>query len=328
MAANPTYIWWNGELVDWDKATVHVSDLAWSAMGGVFEGIRAYWNPDQEELFIFRLREHMERLKNSSRLVRLPIDYDVDGLMDIAVNLCRENEVREDTYIFPFVFAGPGTQRHDPTKLQPAMTMRTNPMPTHLKTGMTHRVKVSSWTRISDNVMPPRVKNISNYRNGTLASHEVKLDGYDNALLLNPQGKVAEAPGACVMMVKKNVVITPDATSGILESITRDAIIRLVEDDPSLSMEARPVDRTELYTADEVFLCGTAAEITPVVEIDRFDIGSGDIGPVTSRLEHQLFDIMHGEAESHADWVTPVYASSDADPGVLHEESGRETVRA
>lgn len=306
MGNNPAYLWWNGKLVKWEDATVHVTDLAWSAVGAVFEGIRAYWNDDEGELYVFRLREHMQRLKDSSRMVRLPIDQSVDELVEITQDLLKANDVREDTYIFPLVYSGGGAaKRFNPGDLQSAMMIRTDPRPTHLGTGMTQRAKVSSWTRISDNVMPPRVKNISNYRNGQLATHEVKLDGYDVALMLNPQGKLAEAPGACVMLIKNGVMITPDAASGILMSITRDAIIRMAKEF-GMDVEERTVDRTELYTADEVFLSGTAAEITPIVEVDRYAVGTGEIGEWTARFDEKLLNVMRGADGAYPEWRTPV----------------------
>jgi branched-chain amino acid aminotransferase len=307
MANHPAYLWWNGELVKWEDATVHVTDIAWSAVGAVFEGIRAYWNDDEGELYVFRLREHMQRLKDSSRMVRLPIDQSVDELVDITRDLLLANDIREDTYIFPLVYAGGGAaKRVNPGDLQSAMMVRTDPRPTHLGTGMTQRAKVSSWSRISDSVMPPRVKNISNYRNGQLATHEVKLDGYDAALMLNPLGKVAEAPGACVVLVKNDVLITPDPASGILESITRDAILAMARDDFGMRVVERQVDRTELYTADEIFLVGTAAEITPIVEIDRYTVGDGALGAWTSRFDEKLLGVMRGTDPSHEEWRTAV----------------------
>lgn len=307
MANHPAYVWWKGDLVRWEDATVHVTDLAWSAVGGVFEGIRAYWNEDQGELYVFRLKEHMQRLKDSSRMVRLPIEQDVDELIRITLDLLKANDVREDTYIFPFIYnGGVGAKRADPRQLEGTMMVRTNPQPTHLCTGWEQRAKVSSWTRISDNVLPPRVKNIANYRNGHLALHEVKLDGYDVALMLNPQGKLAEAPGACVMLVKNGKLITPDPASGILESITRDAIMTLAREEFGMEVIERTVDRTELYTADEVFLCGTAFEITPLVEVDQYPVGDGSTGPHTSRLEQKLLAVMRGTTEGYDEWRTSV----------------------
>jgi branched-chain amino acid aminotransferase len=306
-AAHPTYVWWKSDLVRWEDAMVHVTDLAWSSLGAVFEGIRGYWNEDEQELFVFRLQEHLERLQGSTKLVRLPLPQSSDELRDIILRLLKENECREDTYIFPLVYgSNAGSARFDPSKLESEMVIRTNPMPTHLGTGHAQHARVSTWTRISDTVMPPRIKNIANYRNGQLATHEVRLDGYDVAFMLNPQGKIAEAPGACVAFVREGVLITPDVTSGILESITRDAILRLAREVLQIDVIERPVDRTELYLADEVFTCGTAAEITPVLSVDRYPVGSGEIGPVTTELDRLLLGIMRGTDERYRTWRTPV----------------------
>lgn len=309
MASHPQYLWNNGELMKWEDATIHLTDLAWGAVGAVFEGIRAYASEDGTQLNVFRLPEHMRRLQESSRMVRLPIDWSVDELVGFTTELLQANDVHEDTYIFPLVYSGGApSKRSDPASLEAAMYIRTDPRPTHLCKGNTSRAKVSSWTRISDNVLPPRIKNISNYRNGHLALHEVKLDGYDAALLLNPQGKVSEAPGACVMMVKNGKLITPDAASGILESITRDALMTMARD-MGVEVVERQVDRTELYTADEIFLCGTAFEITVINEVDRYTVGNGEIGPITSQLETDLLSIFRGTNQQYAHWLTPVYGT-------------------
>lgn len=306
---HPKYVWWKGDLVPWDEATVHVTDLAWSALGAVFEGIRAYWSDEREELLVFRLREHLDRLQGSTRLVRLPMPYSTEELTSTILTLLHENECREDTYIFPFVYGSNAVARFDPSKLESELLIRTNPLPSHLGTGFSQHARVSTWTRISDNVMPPRVKNISNYRNGQLATHEIKQDGYDVALMLNPQGKISEAPGACVVFVRDGKLITPDVTSGILESITRDAVIAIARQVLGIDVEERPVDRTELYLADEVFTCGTAAEITPLVSVDKYPVGNGRIGAVTQALESTLTGILRGNDDRYAHWVTPVLAS-------------------
>lgn len=306
MAAHPKYLWHNGDLVKWEDATIHLTDLAWGAVGAVFEGIRAYATEDGSGLNVFRLPEHMRRLQESSRMVRLPLQWGEDELIGFASDLLKFNEVQEDTYIFPLVYSGgDASKRSDPASLEAAMYITTSPRPTHLCTGNTVRAKVSSWTRISDNVLPPRIKNISNYRNGHLALHEVKLDGYDAAILLNPQGKVSEAPGACIMMVKNGKLITPDTASGILESITRDAIMIMARD-MGLEVIERQVDRTELYTADELFLCGTAFEITVINEVDRYTVGNGEIGPITARIEQDLLSTFRGTNDKYAHWLTPI----------------------
>ncbi len=310
---HPTYLWWNGRQMPWEDATVHVTDLAWSTVGAVFEGIRAYWNDEQQELYIFRLQEHMQRLMESIRLVRLPQTYSAEELTEASLALLRDNGTREDTYLRPLAYSGSASgKRLSDAAAELGMLINTNPMPSELTSGKGVTLRVSSWTRISDTVMPPRIKNISNYRNGQLATMEARADGYDNALLLNPQGKVAEAPGACVMMVRKGKLITPPVTDGILESITRDAILTMASESLQMPVVERSVDRTELYLADEVFLCGTAFEITPVVEIDHYTVGDGEIGAVTGKLQRLYDDVLRGRESRYSHWRTPVHVAAGA----------------
>lgn len=304
---HPAYLWWNGEQVRWEDATVHVTELGWSTVNGVFEGIRAYWNPETEQLNIFRLREHLRRLQQSMRMVHLSLDYSIDELTAAILDLLQANEIREDTYIRPMGYSGGASnKRFAQLGNDSSLLINTMPHPTHLRTGRTQIAKVSSWTRISDDVMPPRIKNFSNYRNGRLAATEAKQDGYDVPILLTGQGKVAESSGACVMLVRDGKLITPDPTSSILESITRDALLTLAHDVLGLDVVERVVDRTELYIADEVFLCGTAAEITPIISVDKYEVGTGEIGPVTRRLEKVFHDVLLGNEARYERWRTPV----------------------
>ncbi len=305
-SGHPTYLWWNGRQVRWEEATIHVTELGWSTVGAVFEGIRAYWNEEAGEAYVFRLREHLERLSRSMKLVRLQQKHSLEELTEAILRLLRDNECREDTYIAPVVYRGAGPRSFSGFSPDSQIFISTRPMPSHLLTGKVVKARVSSWRRISDDVMPPRIKNISNYRNSQLASMEAALDGYDVAILLNTHGKVAEGPGACLMLVRDGKLITPDITSSILESITRDALIRLAREELGLAVEERAVDRTELYIADEVFLCGTAAEITPIVEIDHYQVGDGTIGPITRQLERLFHDVLRGKDARRAEWRTPV----------------------
>jgi len=307
VGSHPKYLWWNGEQMPWEDANVHVTELGWSTVGAVFEGIRAYWNADQDELYVFRLREHLERLVRSMKLVRLPLPYSVDQLTEVIVNLLRANEARADTYIFPLGYtANSFNHRYDLPDQESSLLIHARPMPSHLGSGLTYRSKVSSWRRISEDVMPPRVKNLSNYRNGQLARQEAMQDGYDSALLLNQQGKVSEAPGACVMHVRDGKLITPDLQSSVLESITRDSIIVLAREVLGLEVEERAVDRTEIYVADEVFICGTAAEITPIVSVDHYPVGNAEVGPITLELEKVFASVLRGTESRYTHWRTPV----------------------
>jgi branched-chain amino acid aminotransferase len=303
---DPAYLWWNGEQCRWEDANVHVTMLGASTIGAVFEGIRAYWNPKLQESFIFRLPEHLERLFESMKVMRYRQDYSAEQLTEAIKQLVLANEHRHDIYIRPLAYRGdnnPGLTVHS---AEAAILINTSERATQLLTGRTQHACISSWTRISDNVMPPRVKNISNYRNSQLANMEATVNGYDVALLLNDQGKVAEGPAACLMMVRHGRLITPDITSSILESITRDSILTMAREDLGLEVIERPVERTELYLADELFLCGTAAEITPVVSVDRYQVGTGEPGPITRRLEQLFIDVLRGDDPRHADWRTPV----------------------
>jgi branched-chain amino acid aminotransferase len=306
--ANPAYLWWNGKQVRWDDATVHVTALGWSTVGAIFEGIRAYWNADQEELYIFRLDEHMERFRRSLKLVRLEEAYNMDTLKEAILELLRANDVREDTYIRPLAYRGGGNGkgRFSGWGGTTEILINTHPMPSHLKSGKGDHAMISSWRRIADDVMPPRIKNISNYRNGQLAGMDAASGGYDTAIILNQQGKVAEGGGACVMLIRDGVLITPDVTQSILESITRDALIQLAREELGLQVVERAVDRTELYIADEVFMCGTAAEITPILSVDRYEIGDGQIGPLTRRLEELLDDCFRNRTGIRPAWRAPV----------------------
>lgn len=303
---HPSYLWLNGVMAPWEEATIHVSEMGWSTVGAVFEGIRGYWNADREELFIFRLREHLERFQRSMKLVHLPLDYSLDTLIEATVELARKNDCTQDTYFFPLAYTADSYfTRYDSLNVQTALQIVTRPMPSHLGSDMKMAAKFSSWRRISEDVMPPRVKNLSNYRNGQLARQEVSVDGYDTALILNHLGKVAEGPGACVMFVRDGKLITPDLTSGILESITRDALLILAREELGLTVEERMVDRTELYLADEAFLCGTAAEISPIVSVDRYPVGNGEIGPITRELERIFEATVRGATNDRAEWRTP-----------------------
>ena len=306
---HPEYLWWKGEQRRWDDANVHVSELGWSTVGAVFEGIRAYWSEADGELYVYRLREHLERLHRSMRLVRLPIDYSVDELTDAIVALLRANETREDTYVYPLAYTDDSyTSRFDQLGQKTGLVIHTKPFPSHLGSGLKYDARVSSWRRISEDVMPPRVKNLSNYRNGQLARLEALQDGYNTAILLNQQGKVSEAPGACVMHVRDGRLITPDLTQSVLESITRDALLTLAREVVGLDVEERTVDRTELYMADEIFICGTAAEITPIASIDKYQVGDGEIGPITRRLETAFEDTLRAREARYTAWRTPVGA--------------------
>jgi branched-chain amino acid aminotransferase len=307
QAEHPKYLWLNGKLVPWEDATVHVSMLGWSTMSAVFEGIRAYANPDDGQLYAHQLNEHYRRFARSMKLQRMNCPWSSEELIAASVELLRANEYRGDTYLSPLAYLGDATFYGLQLESSTHVRIIANPMTSHLESGRIVRACVSSWTRISDNVMSPRIKAVANYQNSRLAAVEAKQNGYDQPILLNPQGKVTEGGGSCLFFVRDGVAVTPSTTSGILESVTRATILQLCQEALNIPTWEREVDRSELYVADEVFFCGTGAEILPVASIDGYTIRDGRIGPLTSRIESLFHRIVRRRETAYSQWSTPVY---------------------
>jgi branched-chain amino acid aminotransferase len=303
----PTYLWLNGKLVRWEEATVHVTMLGWSTMSAVFEGIKAYWNPEQGQLYAYQFSEHYHRFARSMRLQRMQPRWSPAELIQASLELLRANETHEDTYVSPLAYFGDATFYGTQTESSTHIRITAEPFTTHLGRGQTVKACVSSWTRISDNVLSPRAKCISNYQNSRLAAVDAKLAGYDSPILLNPLGKVAEGAAACLFLIRDGVAVTPSLTSGILESVTRATVLRLCRD-LGIPTEEREVDRSELYLADELFFCGTGAEIRPISGVDGYTIGDGAVGPRTREIEALFHAIVRGRERRYAEYVTPVYA--------------------
>jgi branched-chain amino acid aminotransferase len=306
MSGAEKLIWWNGDLVPEQQALVPVTHLGWSGVEGVFEGMRGYYNPEQEEMYVFRLDAHMDRMMRSMRLMGLACPWSRDTLMDACITTLRANNPREDVYLQPLAYAEEAASGGFFETSRFGAFVDWWPLASRLRSDYSQRARFSSYRRISEDAMPPRVKNLSNYRNSSMILREARRDGYDNAIVLNSSGSVAEGPNACIFLVRDGEVITPHLQSGILESITRDAVITMVGSDLGLPMLERAVDRTEVYLADEIFFVGNAAEITPVTQVDGQTIGDGFIGPITSRLRADLDAIARGTTPDHAPWRTPV----------------------
>ena len=298
--AQDRLIWFGGELVPAGAARVPV--LSPTAQFGlnVFEGIRAYWHDGHAALSLFRLPEHLARLEASCKLMGLQSPY---GAEDIAVAInavIHANGYREDIALRVTLFVGgEGSWAADgPVEMFVAPIARAR-RDVDAPGGV--RAKISTWERIDDRAMPPRVKAGANYINGRYAHQEARAAGYDLPILLDRQGRVSEGAGACVMMVRDGVLITPPTTGSILESITRDTLLRLAAAE-GINTRVRVIDRTELYLAEEVFMCGTAAEVTPVVAIDRHQIGAGSAGPVTRTLLRAYLEVADGTDTAHPEW--------------------------
>ena len=304
----PKYLWHAGELVEWDQATVHVSMLGWTAISAVFEGIRAYWDPDRQELHIFRLDAHLKRLFQSMKIMRMTSPHSKEELTQALSSLLRANEYQGDVYIQPLAYFAGGIPGYLAVLEQPGVVLMTSrPAPSNLTSSKVAHCNISSWSRISDNVMPPRAKAITNYQNSRYVSTESRINGYDFCIILNQDGKVSEASYACIYIIRDGVAITPLISSGILESITRDSLNRLLEEELKVPVVERELERTELYIADEVFICGTSVEIQGVGSVDRYQVGDGQVGPITARLQSLFNQIVRGGHPGYADWCTPVY---------------------
>jgi branched-chain amino acid aminotransferase len=305
----PQYIWMNGELIPWDEAKLHVTTATVQFGSRVFEGLRGYWNDEEQQLYIFRLDDHLRRLAQSMKMMRMNLDFSLEEIRQAVVDVLIKNDLREDVHLAPSVYFGVGQSffSYKPGTVEVGAYVLAQPRKSILGTDKALHVCVSSWTRISDRDVPPRIKASANYQNGRLAAVQAMEDGYDDALLLNELGKVAEAPGACVFLVRDGTALTAPVTGGILESITRTTLIQLLEEEMSVPVVQRQVDRTELYIADEVWMCGSALEVTPIVSVDRFPVGDGQIGPVTARLQREYEAVIRGKNAKYSDWVLPVY---------------------
>jgi branched-chain amino acid aminotransferase len=304
---SPKYLWHAGELVEWDKAMVHISMLGWTAISSVFEGIRAYWDSEQQELYVFKLEAHLKRLFQSMKIMRMTSPYTHQELSEAIGALLRANEYRADAYIQPLAYFAGGIPGYLATPEQPGeLVITARQAPSNLTSPRVVHCNISSWTRISDNVMPPRAKAITNYQNSRYVSTESSINGYDYGIILNQAGKVSEASYACIFLVRDGVAITPTVSSGILESITREAVNQLMEQELNVKVVEREVERTELYIADEVFICGTAVEIQAVGSVDRYQVGDGKAGPVTSQLQQLFHQVVRGGHPDYPHWCHPV----------------------
>ncbi len=304
-----TYLWRNGALVPWEEATVHVNAVGHASVAGIFEGLKAYWNADDGQLYLFRMREHYRRFLQSIKMTRFAFDYTLEDLEEATRALMKANAFRRDVYVRPYIFqAGMVRELLQSQPGKPVeLVIDSWPFEAYRDPSQALHVCTSSWTRIADNVMPPRLKCFSNYHNGRLAAMEATVSGYDWPVLLDAQGKVTEGPGACLALVRDGAVITPPGTASILESITRDTVGYLVREVLGLPYVERPVDRTELYLADELFFMGTGWEIMPVASVDRLMVGDGAPGSVTDAIREAYAALVRGHDLRRPEWRAAVW---------------------
>jgi branched-chain amino acid aminotransferase len=301
------WAFFRGEFVPLRDANINVMTHGFNYGTAVFEGIRAYWNAEEEQLFALELVPHYTRIRASANLLMMEVRQSPEELAEITVELLRRDGLREDVYLRPIVYKSSETIGVRLHNLDADITIFGVPFGQYIDTEGGIRAQISTWRRTDDNAIPARGKITGAYVNGALAKSEAQLNGFDEAILLNADGHVSEGSAENLFLVKDGGLVTPPATDNILEGITRRRLMEVARADLGLDVVERSVDRTELYAADEVFLCGTGAQISPVIEIDRRKIGNGRPGPVSRELSRTYFDAVRGRTPAYRDWLTPVY---------------------
>jgi branched-chain amino acid aminotransferase len=314
---NAKELFMNGEFIPAERGVISVRTHAFAYGTGCFEGIRGYWNEEDQQVYLFRVREHYERLLRSCKALQIALPYSVDELIEISTELVRRNGQREDVYLRPVAYKDAqiiGVRLHG---LSDAFLLTAEPMGNYVEiTGL--RCGVSSWRRIDDNAIPARAKVCGAYVNSAFAKSEALQNGFDEAIMLTNEGHVSEGSAENIFLVINGEFITPAVSENILLGITRDTVIKLGQREFGIVTRERQVDRTELYVADEIFLCGTGAQVAPVVEVDHRPVGDGQIGPLTLKLQNLYFDIVRGKRSEYCDaWCTPVYSTVTASSEIL-----------
>jgi branched-chain amino acid aminotransferase len=299
-------VWFNGSIVHIDDAKVNILTPSFQFGANVFEGIRAYWNLEKEQLYAFRLSDHYDRLLNSIHLFQIESTYTKKIFFKAFVDSVKANNFKEDIAIRHTVFVdGKGNWAS-----QGPAGMFVSPIPQGrtLQNGkIGFNCTISSYQRINDNNLSPRIKVGANYINGRYAQLQAKANGYDTTLFLNSDGKISEGPGSSFFMIKEGALVTPLLTDSILDSITRKTIIEIASNYLGVKVIERRIDRTELFLSDGLFLCGSAMEIVPIIKVDQFIINDNKISPLLDKLITTYFDIVRGKLSQYNHWLTPIY---------------------
>jgi branched-chain amino acid aminotransferase len=301
------YAFFQGEIVPIAQAKVSVMTHALNYGTACFGGLRGYWNEQAEQLYVFRILDHFERFLSSTRLLRMELPYTIEDLSDTTLDLLRQEHWREDVYIRPLAYKsseGIGVRLHD---LKDDVTVFSMPFKRYIQHEEGAHVTFSSWRRVDDNAIPARGKVSGAYVNSALAKTDAMLSGFDEALVLNQDGHLAEGSAENVFIVRNGVAYTPSVSDNILEGITRRTIIHLLREEMGVEVIERPIDRTEVYLADEAFLCGTGVQIAAISHVDHRPLGTGRMGAITAELRDLYFNIVRGRVERYQHWCTPVY---------------------
>ena len=298
------YVWFDGQTIEWKDAKVPVMTHAIHYGTSVIEGIRAY--AAKNNLYIFRLADHMKRLHRSASVYSIAMKYSIDELVDATVQIVKKNQIKNSCYIRPLAFVGFHGIDLNVNEKSPSHTAILVFTFEQYLNSKGIRACISSWRRINDMSTPPLAKAGGNYINSVLATQECKRNGYDEAIMLDKDGMVSEAPGENVFIVRDGKIFTPPVSSSVLEGITRDSAMKIAKD-MGYELFERPIPRTELYISDEIFLTGTAAEVTPVVSVDDHKIGDGKEGVVTRSIREMYSKVVRADVKAYMDWLTPVW---------------------
>lgn len=305
--ALPKCAYFKGKIVPYEEAKVGVMTHSLNYGTAVFGGVRGYWNPDEEQLFLFRPRDHYRRFLRSARIMVMNLGLEIDQLVDLTIELVRKEGSREDIYIRPLAYKADeaiGVKLHG---LQDELTIFAVPFSKYVSHDTDAHVTISSWRRLDDNAIPARGKISGAYANSALIKTDAVRAGFDEALVLTRQGHISEGSAMNVFIIRGETLITPPVTENILEGITRASVLTLAAEELGLQIVERPIDRTEVYLCDELFMSGTAAQVTAVTKVDHRPVGSGVMGPYTSRLREMFDDIVRGKNPRYQDWNRPVY---------------------
>jgi branched-chain amino acid aminotransferase len=302
----PSYAYFQRKIMPLEQANVNVMTHCIHYGTAVFEGIRANWNAKQQQTYIFRAKEHFERLARGCQVLNIKLPHTIDEMCKITVELVAKCGFQEDVYIRPLAYTSTlalGVRLHN---LDNDFLMFTFPWGPYLDKDKV-QCGVSSWRRPDDNVNPPQVKSTGIYINNALAKTEAIHNGYDEAIMLSPDGHVSEGSGENIFLIINSQLVTPAPYNNILLGITRNTVIEMAKNELGLETIERSIDRAELYNADECFLTGTAAHVTPVSEIDHRKVGNGEIGPVTAKIQEIYARVIRGESAKYLKWCLPVY---------------------
>ncbi len=302
------YAYFKKQIVPLAEAKIGVMTHAFNYGTGVFEGIRGNWNESHEQLYVFRIRDHFDRLRKSCRIMQIDLPYDNEQLVSTLTRVVEMSGYREDVYVRPLAYKSSevlGVRLHD---LEDDLLMFVAPFGPYLDIEKGARCQTSSWRRVADTGIPARAKVTGIYANSALAKTEANLNGFDEAIMLDERGHISEGSGENIFVVINGRIITPPPSSDILVGITRETVMTLARTELGIEVVERDIDRTEIYTADECFMTGTAAHVTPVVELDRRPIGDGKMGRITGELVSLYFDIIKGNNPKYSHWCTPCYS--------------------